>query len=54
MIRREIRLLWHPDSPGMRVPVRVWPWSRREFATLTETLRYYRALALVRALSKRR
>lgn len=40
---REERVLWHPESPGMRVRVRVWRWSRREFATLGQVLRSYRA-----------
>jgi hypothetical protein len=34
------RWLWHPESPGMRVHVRVWRWSRREIATLNQTLKY--------------
>jgi hypothetical protein len=46
-----ITLLWHPDSPGMRVPVRR-SWLGRlfkpvEFATVGEVLTYYRALELV-------
>lgn len=43
-------LLWHPDSPGMRVPVRLtwWRWRPSGFATLGDTLRYYKARELVR------
>ena len=41
-----ILVLWHPDSPGMRVPVRR-SWLGRlfkpaDFATLGEVLAYYR------------
>lgn len=44
-------LLWHPDSPGMRVPV-MRGWLGRllkpaEFATAGEVLAYYQALELV-------
>lgn len=39
-------VLWHPDSPGMRVPVvRTW-WQRliypTDFATIGESLKYYK------------
>lgn len=40
---------WHPDSPGVRLIIRP-SWARRlgliqsPFATLRETLRYYRDL----------
>lgn len=44
---KERRVLWHPESPGSRVPVFVYPWSRRRFATIRQVLRYYRALQLV-------
>lgn len=47
---RRVRLLWHPESPGMRVPVRTLWFRRRDFATLSEVLRYYRAVELVEAL----
>lgn len=50
-LRPRITLLWHPDSPGMRVPVRL-TWYRRRpsgFATIGDTLRYHRARALVEA-----
>lgn len=38
-------VLWHPESPGVRVPVvRSW-WQRlfypRKFATISEVLRHY-------------
>ena len=45
-------LLWHPDSPGVRVPVirnrlqmLLYP---KYFATLGEALKYYKAIELVR------
>ena len=46
----QLMLLWHPDSPGMRVPVRRG-WIGRllkpaEFATFGEVLAFYRALDL--------
>jgi hypothetical protein len=46
-----ITMLWHPDSPGIRVPVRRG-WLGRlfkpsEFATPGEVLAYYRAYELV-------
>lgn len=49
--RGRIALLWHPDSPGMRVPVRLTWWRRRPsgFATLGDTLHYYAARELVNA-----
>jgi len=39
-------LLWHPDSPGMKVPVvRTW-WQQllynAEFATLSEAIKWNR------------
>lgn len=49
--RPRIELLWHPESPGMRVPVRL-TWYRRRpsgFATINDTLRYYSAVELVGA-----
>jgi len=38
-------VLWHPDSPGMKVSVvRSW-WQKtiypKDFATIDETLKYY-------------
>jgi hypothetical protein len=44
-------MLFHPDSPGMRVPV-MRGWLGRlvkpaDFATTSEVLTYYRALELV-------
>ena len=53
----EKKLLWHPDSPGVRVPV-VRGWLGRlfkpaEFATTGEVLAYYRALELVTTRSYR-
>ncbi|MHB1125253.1 MAG: hypothetical protein ACYC0T_21395 [Ramlibacter sp.] len=45
MAVREL-LLWHPDSPGVRVPVRRGVLGRlfkpRDFATLGEVLSYHR------------
>ena len=47
-----ILLLWDPESPGMRVPVRRGFFGRlfkpSDFATISECLAYYRALRLVR------
>jgi hypothetical protein len=53
MTRERLLLLWHPDSPGMRVPVRRG-WLGRlfkpaEFATLGEVIAYHQALELVQA-----
>lgn len=44
-------LLWHPESPGVRVPVRLTWWRRRRsgFATSGDVLRYYRAVELAGA-----
>ena len=52
-------ILWHPDSPGARVPVRVGllrrlGLRRSPFATLGETVAFYRALTLVRAAEESR
>lgn len=44
-MKRKGYLLWHPESPGMKVPV-VRNWLQRlfypkYFATLTETIKWY-------------
>lgn len=53
-MRDRVVLLWHPDSPGIRVPVRLTWWRFRPsgFATISDVLRYYRARDLVEALGR--
>lgn len=49
--RPKFLLLWHPDSPGMKVPVRRrWLRRRSDFATLADLGRYYAARELVDAM----
>lgn len=50
----DVQILWHPESPGMRVYViRNW-WQKlfypEEFATLGESIKYSDAIKLVRAM----
>jgi hypothetical protein len=45
-------ILWHPDSPGMKIPV-VRNWLQRlfypkDFATLGEVLKYYKYKEVMR------